>query len=175
MSEMLNSDDPYYQGAARCRNCAYLYFPEIPQTWNPEAWITDFDHKAQMILQQAYPTTKDWRRDVYLALHFIDCLDKMVTWYFSSPEFVEHEHLLELLRSLGATKSVETLQRVIRLGRRPEQVLERFGLVGDTSEMVDDAWEEITGEPLQSMDINLRKLVYDRFMRDHDIAEFAAG
>jgi hypothetical protein len=99
----------------------------------------------------------------------------MVTWYFASPEFDEHERVLEVLRSLGATRSVDTLQGVVRLARRPEQILERFGLVDATGEMADDAWEEVTGELSQSMDINLRKLIYDRFIRDHGVAEFVAG
>jgi hypothetical protein len=152
--EMLNSGDPYYHGAARCRTCDYVYFPDVPGTWYSEVWITDFERKRETILQQRYDSTKDWRRDAYLVLHFIDCLEKMVTWYFSSPEFDEHERLIEILRSLGAVKSIDTLQRVIRLARQPDQVLERFGLVGDTSEMVDDAWEEVTGELSQSMDDN---------------------
>lgn len=140
--EKVISDDLYYYGGARCRSCNYLYFPDFPATWNTEAWITDFDRKAEIILQQAYPSKNDWRRDVYLTLQFVGCLDEMVTWYFSSPEFAEHERLLGVLESLGADKSVQTLHRVIRLAAEPERVLERFGLVGDTSEMVDDAWEE---------------------------------
>lgn len=113
---------------------------------------------------------------MYLALHFVDCLrTNLVTWYFSSSEFNERERLLEILRSLGATKSVDTLQVVIRLARRPEQVLERFGLVGDTSEKVDDAWEKVIDELSQSLDVNVRKLIYDRFMRDCAIAEFVSG
>lgn len=159
--EMLNCDDAYYRGGARCRTCNYLYFPEIPGTWNSEAWITDFDHKAEVIRQRTFPRKNDWRRDVYLTLHFIDCLD-MVTWYFLSPEFDEHQRLLEILTSLRAAKSVETLHRVIQLAERPDLVLERFGLVGSTSEMVDD------------VDTDLRRRVYDRFMRDHAISEFAA-
>jgi hypothetical protein len=54
---MLDSDDPYYRGGAQCRTCNYLYFPEISGTWNSEAWITDFDRKAEMILQQHTPGT----------------------------------------------------------------------------------------------------------------------
>jgi hypothetical protein len=172
--EMLNSDDPYYREGARCPTCNYLYFPDFPGSWNSEAWITDFDHKAEIILQRAYTSKNDWRRDVYLTLNFIDHMDNMVTWYFSSPEFDEHEHLLEILKSLNAAKTIDTLQHVVQLARRPEQVLERFGLVGDTSERVDDAWEEVTGELAESMDADLRQRVYNRFMRDHDIADFAA-
>ncbi len=171
---MLNSPDLYYRGGARCRACNYLYFPEFLGTWNLEAWITDFDHKAEIILQRKYTKKNDWRRDVYLALNFIDYLDKMLTWYFSSQEFDEHERLSEIFRSLNAVKSVDTLQRVVQLAYHPEQVLERFGLVGDTSEMVDDAWEEVTCEFAESMDADLRQRVYDRFMRNHDIAEFVA-
>jgi hypothetical protein len=136
--------------------------------------MADFSHKAELIRQQVYASANDWRRDVYLVLHFIDCLDNMVTWYFSSPEFDEHHRLLDILASLGATKSVVTLQRVIRLARQPEQILETFGLVGDVSERVDDAWEEFTFELSKSMDIDLRKRVYERWMRDHDAAEFVA-
>jgi len=123
---MVNSDDPWYRGAARCHTCNYLYFPDFPDTWNSEAWLTDFQRKAETLLRQPYARLNDWRRDVYLVLQFVGCLDTMVTRYFSSPEFEEHERLLEILRSLGAAKSVDTLERVVRLAERPVQVLERF-------------------------------------------------
>lgn len=173
--EILTTDDPYYLGGARCGGCNFLYFPDYPPTWNCESWRADFDRKAEVILRQEYEKN-DWRKDVYLALHFIDQLTQMATWYFSSPEFGEHDRLLGILDSLGAAKSVDTLRRAIELAKRPEQVRERFGLLGapSYSELIDDAWEEVTGELAESLDPDLRQLVYDRFMRDHDCAEFSA-
>lgn len=173
---MLVSDDPYYRGGARCRACNYLYFPDFPTTWNAEAWIADFDQKAEVILNRAYADKQDWRREVYLILHFVDCLDdKMVTWYISSPEFDEHERLLEVMRSLGANKSVDVLVRVVQIAAQHEGPLGKFEIVGFANEFVDDAWEEVTFELSESLDFNLRKLVYDRFLRDHSISEFVDG
>lgn len=172
-AEMLNSDDPYYRGAARCPNCNFLYFPDYAGTWNPEGWMADFDRKANVILQQSYDKN-DWRRDAHLAVHFIDCLGQMVTRYFRSSQFDEHERLLEILSSVGAVESVDTLRQIVQLARRPDQVLERFGLVGDTSENVDDAWEEVTAELERRLDPDLRERIYDRFMRGHDLAELTA-
>ena len=173
-AEFLNSSDPYYHGGARCRGCNYLYYPEVTGTWYPEAWDADYYRRADVILKQTY-TADDPRRDAQLALHFIDCLqEKMVTWYHLSPNFNEHERLAEVLRSLGAVKTFEILERVVRMGECPDEVLERFGLVGDTSENVDDAWEAVTNELWESVDPDLRKRVYDRYMRDHDVAEFVA-
>lgn len=174
--EMLISEDLYYHGGARCRTCNYLYFPDFPRTWNAEAWIADFDQKAEVILNRAYADKQDWRREVYLVLHFLDCLDdKMVTWYISSPEFNEHQRIAEVMRSLGANKSVGTLERVVQIAAQHELTMGKFEVVGYASEFEDDAWEETTFQLSKSLDSNLCKLVYDRFMFDHDISEFAEG
>jgi DNA-binding ferritin-like protein len=73
---------------------------------------------------------------------------------------------------MDATKFFNALQSVVQLAKRPELVLKRFGLIGDTSEAVDDAWDEVTEELATSLDTDLRKLVYDKFLQDHDFAEF---
>ena len=166
------SDDPYYQGGARCANCGYLYFPAFPATWNTEKWVADFERKAELILLGHLRERETWSWDLYLLLHFIDCMRTMVTWYFTSPEFNERERLIDLLESIGAVKSVETMFRIIDVANDPEKALLPYLVPGDRGEWLDDAWEEITEELSRSLDPNLRQLVYDRFMRDRNISEF---
>lgn len=169
------SDDPYYQGGARCANCGYLYFPAFPATWNTEKWVADFERKAELVLLCHPSERKTWIWDVYLLLHFMDCMRTMVTWYFTSPEFNERERLIDLLKSMDAVRSVETLFRIIDVANNPEKALDRYRVSGDHGEWLDDAWEEITEELSQCLDPNLRQLVYDRFMRERHISEFTGG
>ena len=169
------SDDPYYQGGARCSNCGYLYFPAFPATWNTDKWVADFEHKAELILLGSSVERETWIWDVYLLLHFMDCMRTMVTWYFTSPEFNKRDRLIELLKSMGAVRSVETMFRIIDVADNAEKALVGYRVSADHGEWLDDAWEEITEELSRSLDPNLRQLVYDQFIRDRDISEFTGG
>ena len=156
--DSFHSDDPYYAGGARCRQCHYLYFPEIEQTWCEEAWHPDYVRRKKQLRAIPFGQLEGDRRRLYLAIHFINCLWSMLTTYFDSAESQHSDELMEFFYELNADDAAGVVSKVLDIAKDPLKCLSTYDHLHYPE--VEDTWLFIGEELGNSLPTDLDAKIY---------------